>query len=277
MRAWRLRMFAMDEKPVGYGRLLLRMLSAFLGLGTLFVLIDFKNIPQDICDRAKIIWTNYPNSPTGALAPLEYLRELAEWAKANNIIIAADEGCYDQIYFDEKPHSILEVAKKGVIVIYSLSKRNNMTGYRVGFVAGDAEIVGAFRKVKTNIDSGTPNFIQEAGIAAMNDTAHAEEMCDLYTKKREILLDALTGIGLPRCESDATFYIWQKAPAGKDGVWLAEKLLEQAIVVTPGGFISDITDDGTNPGANYVRFALVPTLENMKEAAKRIMQIDINS
>ena len=239
-------------------------------------LIDFKAIPQDICDRAKIIWTNYPNSPTGALAPRQYLTELAAWAQANNIIIAADEGCYDQIYFDEKPVSMLEVTKKGVIVIYSLSKRNNMTGYRVGFVAGDQEIVNAFQKVKTNIDSGTPNFVQEAAIAAMNDTAHAHQMCQLYTKKREILLEAMTSVGLPHCESDATFYIWQKAPAGKDGEWLANKLLQQAIVVTPGGFISDSTTDGINPGVNYVRFALVPTLEQMHEAAARIKQIDMS-
>lgn len=238
-------------------------------------LIDFAAIPADVCQKAKIIWTNYPNSPSGALAPKEWLAELSAWAIENEIIIAADEGCYIDMYVQEKPVSILEVATEGIITFYSLSKRNNMTGYRVGFVAGDEEIVNAFKKVKTNIDSGTPNFVQEAGIVAMKDMQHAEEMREEYRKKRQILEPALEAAGLPHCHCPSTFYIWQKAPEGMSGVELAKKFLELGIVVTPGAWISDVTEDGVNPGENFVRFALVATMENVEEASKRLAELSL--
>src|SRR5690606_2707997 len=130
----------------------------------------------------------------------------------NNIVIAADEGCYIEIYFDEKPKSILQFAKEGIVTFYSLSKRNNMTGYRIGFVAGDKTIVDGFKKVKTNIDSGTPNFIQDASILAMEDQSHVESMRKEYALKRKIMIDAFEKAGLPRCTSASTFYLWQKAP-----------------------------------------------------------------
>ena len=118
-------------------------------------LIDFESIPEEIAQKAKIIWLNYPNSPTGAIANREYYEGLTGWADKNNVIIAADEGCYIDIYFDEKPISILEVAREGIVAFYSLSKRNNMTGYRVGFVAGDSKVIDIYKRLKTNIDSGT--------------------------------------------------------------------------------------------------------------------------
>ena len=233
-------------------------------------LIDFESIPADIAQRAKMIWTNYPNSPTGKAAPREWLEKLVVWAKENNIIIAADEGCYIDIYFDQKPMSILEVAKEGVIAMYSLSKRNNMTGYRVGFAAGDENIISAFKKVKTNIDSGTQDFVQDAAIVALKNNDHAQSMRDVYKQRREKLVNALTNAGLPKCTSDATFYLWQKAPDGMTGVELAQKFLEIGVVVTPGEWISDVTDSGVNPGIDYVRFALVASDEQVNEAVERI-------
>jgi len=233
-------------------------------------LIDFESIPADIAKRAKIIWTNYPNSPTGKLAPRAWLEKLVEWAQINNIIIAADEGCYIDIYFNQKPMSILEVAKEGIITFYSLSKRNNMTGYRIGFCAGDEQVINAFKKVKTNIDSGTPNFIQDAAAVSLNDTEHAQVMRDVYRQRREKMINALTNAGLPKCVSDATFYLWQKAPDGMNGIELAQKFLEIGIVVTPGAWISDITDSGINPGIDYVRFALVASDAKIDEAVERI-------
>ena len=235
-------------------------------------LIDYANIPQEICDKAKIIWINYPNSPTGALASREWYEGLIAWAKKNEIIIAADDGCYDAIYFDEKPMSILEIAKEGIVVFSSLSKRSNMTCYRVGWVMGDPELISVFKKLKTNIDSGTPTFVQDAAIAALNDETHVEKIRDDYRIKRDIMLEALSSIGLETKESDATFYLWQKVPEGMTSLEFAEKLLvpEIAIVVTPGNWISDETVDGLNPGEGYVRFALVPTVELVKEAAERL-------
>src|SRR3989344_4845383 len=201
-------------------------------------LIDYGSIPEDIARRAKIIWINYPNSPTGAVASREYYKGLIEWAHRHSILIAADEGCYIDISFEAPPPSILEVDREGILAFYSLSKRNNMTGYRVGFVCGDEHIVNIFRRLKMNIDSGVPHVIQEAGIRALADDAHIENMRRLYKEKREILLPALEAIGLETPKIAATFYIWQKVP-GSD-VDFAKKLLSPSIgiVVTPGSLIS---------------------------------------
>ena len=232
-------------------------------------LIDFESIPEDIAKKAKIIWTNYPNSPTGAMAPIEWLKKFCAWAEKYNIIIAADEGCYIDIYFEKKPHSILEVKKEGIITFYSLSKRSNMTGYRVGFVAGDKNVIAGFRKVKTNIDSGTPTFIQDVAALALADNAHTKKMCDEYKEKRDILIPALKSQGLEETKSDSTFYIWQKAPKHMSDVEFAHKLIDIGIVVTPGSMLSQKIDD-LNPGSGFVRIALVPTVNEVMKAAKRI-------
>ncbi len=240
-------------------------------------LLDYHSIPSEIAESAKIIWINYPNSPTGAVANREYYEGLIEWAKEHEIIIAADEGCYIDIYFEEKPMSILEVAKEGIVAFYSLSKRNNMTGYRCGFVAGDEEIISIYKRLKTNIDSGTPNIIQDAAIAALNDDTHHQEMCDLYQKKANILYNALEDLGLEIRRSKATFYVWQKVPEGMTSVDFAKKLLDPkvGIVVTPGSLISDKCEGNLNPGEGYVRFALMPTMREMEEVARRLGNLEL--
>ena len=234
-------------------------------------LIDFALIPDSVAHKAKIIWTNYPNSPTGASAPKEWLQVLVSWAKHFNVIIAADEGCYNDIYFKEKPISLLEIQKEGIITFYSLSKRSNMTGYRVGFVAGDERIISGFKKVKTNIDSGTPSFIQDAASLALGDQVEVLKMREEYKKKRDIMIDALTSCGLETPKGDSTFYLWQKAPKGLNSIKFSKALVELGIIVTPGQLISDEAD-GLNPGQNFVRFALVPTIEEITEAAARIKE-----
>ncbi len=234
-------------------------------------LIDHTSIPEAVAEKAKVIWINYPNSPTGAVASKEYYRGLTEWARKHNIIIAADEGCYIDIYFNEPPSSILEVAREGVVAFYSLSKRNNMTGYRVGFVCGDEKILSIFKRLKTNIDSGVPHIVQEAAIAALADDTHVETMRRSYKEKCDVLLPALRAISLETREPSATFYVWQNVN-GND-VEFAKKLLDPVIgiVVTPGSLISDVCEGGVNPGKGYVRFALVPTIEEVREAAKRLL------
>ncbi len=235
-------------------------------------LLDYKSIPKDITEKAKIIWINYPNSPTGSCANKEYYIGLVKWAQEHNIIIAADEGCYIDTYFDQKPISILEITKEGIITFYSLSKRNNMTGYRIGWVAGDERLIEKFKKLKTNIDSGTPDFIQAGAIVALENEAHAEQMRKEYKEKKDLMLEAFKFAGWQEPKSEATFYLWLKTPNGINSVEFAKQLLDKdlAIVVTPGAWISDIDEDGFNPGDNYVRFALVPPLSKVKEAVERI-------
>ena len=151
----------------------------------------------------------------------------------------------------------------------SLSKRSAMTGYRIGWIAGDENIIAAFKKLKPNIDSGTPTFIQDAAIAALQDENHVEKMRNDYRKKRDILIDAFTSIGMENCSPAATLYIWQNS--NLNSIEFAKKLLRKdiGIVTTPGAWISN-SFNGFNPGEGYVRFALVPTLEETKEAAERI-------
>jgi len=233
-------------------------------------LIDFSLIPDDIARKAKIIWTNYPNSPTGVSAPKKWLEELIIWASRYNIIIAADEGCYNEIYFEQKPTSILEIQKRGIIAFYSLSKRSNMTGYRVGFVAGDQKIISGFKKVKTNVDSGTPTFIQDVACLALEDEVEVIKMRQDYRKKREIIISSLMSCGLEPPIGDATFYIWQKVPKNLSGIEFSKLLINIGIIVVPGQLISDEVAGIINPGFQYVRLALVPNLEEVKEAARRI-------
>jgi len=238
---------------------------------------DLDAIPADVRRRAKVMWINYPNSPSGTTAPAAFFERVIAFAREHDIIIASDEAYVDIYYGDEPPHSILEHATDGVVAFFSLSKRSAMTGWRVGFAAGDADIVGVLRKVKTNIDSGTPQFIQDAAIAALADETHVTEMRDDYHRKRDVICDALAGIGLPDCRPEATLYVWQRVPDGMTSADFAKALLAEdvAVVVTPGAWISNETADGLNPGEGYVRLALVPSLDRTREAAERLRNLSL--
>jgi LL-diaminopimelate aminotransferase len=137
---------------------------------------------------------------------------------------------------------------------------------------GDRDLVAIFRKVKTNIDSGTPTFIQDAAAAALKDEKHVQDFREEYRRKRDILCPALVAAGLPDCTPESTLYIWQKVPVGMSSLEFATLLLEEktAIVTTPGNWISEPTVLGENPGEGYVRFALVPSIEDTHLAAERI-------
>jgi len=232
--------------------------------------LDLSKIPQDVLKGMKILWTNYPSNPTGALAKKEFFKELADFAVDNDVLVVSDE-CYSEMYYDKKPRSLLEFGYENILALHSLSKRSNMTNYRVGWVMGDQRAIALFRKVKTNIDSGTPSFIQDAATAALGDEGHVERMRDGYRKKRDILCAAFKDAGFPESIPEATFYIWQKAPEGLDGVTVAKKLLDPsiAIVATPGAWISKEID-GRNPGTDYIRIALVPSVEDSRIAAEKI-------
>ncbi|NOZ22591.1 MAG: aminotransferase class I/II-fold pyridoxal phosphate-dependent enzyme [Planctomycetes bacterium] len=237
---------------------------------------DLDAIPKGICRKARILWINYPNSPTGVNAPLSFFKKAVAFGRKHDIIIASDEA-YTEIYYGKPPHSILEMAKQGVVAIHSMSKRSAMTCYRVGWIAGDSRIVDTFKKVKTNIDSGTPTFIQDGAIAGLKDEKHVRQSRKEYRQKRDILVDGLTAAGLPDCTPEATIYLWQRVPDGMTSVDFATKLLDPdiAIVTTPGAWISDKTNKGLNPGEGYVRFALVPSIKETRAAAKKLKNLKL--
>lgn len=231
-------------------------------------LIDLGAIPAAVARRAKVLWINYPNSPSGAVAPRSFLQEVLEFAASYDLIIASDEA-YSEIYFGAPPPSMLNLSKERVLAFNSLSKRSAMTCYRVGWVAGDPDLVALFRKVKTNIDSGTPTFIQDGAAAALEDETHVRAFREEYRRKRDLLCAALAAAGLPDCRPEATLYVWQRVPEHLSAVEFATALLqpEIRIVTTPGPWIAEANPGAPNPGEGYVRFALVPSLADTERAA----------
>lgn len=238
---------------------------------------DVERVPREIADRAKLLWFCHPHAPTGRCATDDELRRLLDWTREHDIILASDEAYIDFFFDREQPSSMLQLSRDGVIAFFSLSKRSAMTGYRVGFAAGDARLVSALRTVKTNVDSGVPWFIEDAAVAALGDEAHVVEMREEYARKRGLLCDALNRAGLESCSPEGTIYIWQKTPAGLSSIEFAHALLEppNPVVVTPGPWLAVTLADGvTNPGEGFVRFALVPEIELVERAAEKIASLD---
>lgn len=235
---------------------------------------DLSAIPGSVLNKTKLMWITQPHAPTGKALSLVQMKELLDFAQKWGIVLASDEA-YSELWYNQPPHSMLELGREGVIVFQSLSKRSAMTGYRVGFVTGDPKLVGAYKKIKTNIDSGTPKFVQAAAIAALGDQGHVDQMRLDYREKMEILVGTFAGLGMETRRPDATIFLWQRVPRGMTGVDFAKRLLAPAVavVVTPGEYLSDSLADGTNQGVDYCRFALVPTIEAVKKAANRIKSV----
>jgi LL-diaminopimelate aminotransferase len=235
---------------------------------------DLGRIPEGVLARTKMLWVCYPNSPTGAVAPLSWFQETAALCRERNILLVSDEA-YSEMYFTpEAPPSALQAGLENVLCVFSMSKRSAMTGWRVGFVAGDEQAVALFKKIKTNIDSGTPSFIQDAAVAALSDETHVREMREEYRTKRDIVCGAFVRAGLADCTPASSMYVWQKGPEGVSAVEFAKRLLdpEIAIVATPGTWLSS-PQDGVDPGEGRVRLALVPTVDECREAARRIARL----
>ncbi len=233
---------------------------------------DIGSIPKDVVDRAKIIWINYPNNPTSASATEEFYRDLIRWAKKHNIIVASDNA-YSEIYLgDEKPISILQIegAKDVAIEFHSLSKTYNMTGWRIGMAVGNEELVRALGKVKTNIDSGQFNAIQEAGITALNmPESELDKLRAIYRERRDVMTSALKKLGLKPLESDVTFYVWTKVPEGYTSADFVGRLIDESgIVCTPGNGFGEA-------GEGYFRISLTVPTERLVEAAKRIENLKL--
>ena len=229
---------------------------------------DLDAIPEDVAKKAKIIFVNYPNNPTAAIAPKEFYVKLIEFAKKYNIIVAHDSA-YSEIYYDdnEKPMSFLEVegAKEVGIEFHSLSKTYNMTGWRLGWVSGNKEIISAIAKVKDNYDSGVFQAVQEAGITALTGSQDCvEKMRKMYKERRDVLCDGLAKLGWNIRKPKASFYVWAKVPKGYKSSEVVAKLLDEcAIVCTPGNGMG-------KSGEGYVRFALTVPVPRIKEALERI-------
>lgn len=233
---------------------------------------DFKSIPKDVLKRAKIIWVNYPNNPTSAVADESFYRELIDWARENNIIVASDLA-YSEIYFgNQKPMSILQIdgAKEVAIEFHSLSKTYNMTGWRIGMAVGNEKLILGLGKVKTNVDSGQFQAIQEAGITALKmPESELQKIREVYRQRREAMVKALQDAGLEVYRSQATFYLWVKVPKGYTSAQFVSLLLDECgIVCTPGNGFGE-------HGEGYFRISLTLPTERLLEAAERIRKLKI--
>jgi LL-diaminopimelate aminotransferase len=232
---------------------------------------DLSKIRNAVLNKAKIIFVNYPNNPTSAIATDGFYNDLIQFAVKNNIIIVSDLA-YSEISFDGfKAKSLLEFegAKENIIEFHSLSKTYNMTGWRVGWACGNSNLVGLLAKVKSNIDSGIFQAIQVAAAAALDaDNAHINSMCSMYQERRDVLVKGLKSLGFNLDLPKATFYVWAKIPRRFEGsINFAKTLLSEAnIVATPGvGF--------GKYGESYIRFALTLSVQRITEAVERLKKI----
>jgi LL-diaminopimelate aminotransferase len=232
---------------------------------------DLSLIPKDIVKAAKLIFVNYPNNPTAAVASKEFYASLIEFAKKNNIIVAAD-GAYSEIYYNEneKPGSFLALqgAKEVGVEFHSLSKTYNMTGWRIGWVCGNKDIVAGIAKVKDNYDSGVFGAVQEAAVTALTSSQECvEDTRKIYKERRDALVYGLQKLGWEVNLPKASFYVWAKVPKGYTSSQVVSRLLQEAsIVCTPGNGMG-------KSGEGYVRFALTVEVSRIKEAIERISKM----
>lgn len=233
---------------------------------------DLTAIPTDIARQTKLLWINYPNNPTGAIATLEFFQELVDFCRQYDILLCHDHA-YSEMAFDGyRPPSILEVAgaKEIAIEFHSTSKSYNMTGWRVGFVVGNAMGIKGLGQVKTNIDSGVFKAIQRAAIAAF-ETPESDltELMSVYQRRRDIIVKGLQSLGWPLEAPKATLYVWAPVPPGYTSTEFVSVLLKQCgILVPPGNGYGEA-------GEGFFRIALTVPDQRMEEAIQRLKETGI--
>lgn len=232
---------------------------------------DLDAIPDDVARKAKLLFINYPNNPTAAVADVAFFEKVVAFAKKHNVLVCHDAAYSELAYDGYRPPSFLQA--KGAmdvgIEFHSLSKTFNMTGWRIGFAAGNWEAVEGLGAIKSNVDSGVFQAIQIAGIKALrNDQSRAKEMIDVYEKRRDLMVEGLRNAGFELDVPKASFYLWVRVPPGYTSAQLATRLLEKGVVVTPGNGFGD-------PGEGYFRIALTQKRERMQEALERIRAIQL--
>lgn len=237
---------------------------------------DFNSVTRDQWQQCQLLYLCSPGNPTGAVLPLNTLRQLIELAEEHDFVIASDE-CYSELYFDESkpPPGLLQACETmgktsydNCMVFHSLSKRSNLPGLRSGFVAGDSELIRRFFQYRTYHGCAMPLHHQLASIAAWNDEQHVVANRALYAQKFSAVLDIFSG-KLEVSKPDAGFYLWPETPVSD--TTFAQSLYEhEHVTVLPGRFLARQCS-GINPGENRVRIALVAEMEQCIEAAHRIV------
>ena len=233
---------------------------------------DLGSVPADIARKAKLLWINYPNNPTAAVADADFYRRVVAFATKNNVIVCHDAAYTEMGYDGYRPMSFLEVegAREIGIEFHSLSKTFNMTGWRIGMAVGNPELVSGLAQAKSNLDSGIFQAIQEAGSEALRlGDAIVEPSRKIYQERRDILVDGLHAVGLECEKPRATFYIWVACPNKLTSAAFTAKLLEEAgVVTTPGNGFGEA-------GEGYVRFTVCVDKERLREVTERIRRVNL--
>ena len=225
--------------------------------------LELGDLGPDRLQGASIAWVNYPHNPTGAAVDLDYYRQQVAVAREHGLLLASDE-CYQEIWFDQPAPSVLEACDgdlTGVIAVVSLSKRSGMTGYRSGALIGDAALLARLRRLRVTTGSGSPDFVQAAATAAWGDQGHVDERRSVFGAKRAVLLAFFEQTGIEVSGSDATFFLWFRAPGGDDAAY-GQALIDAGILATPGRSFGP-------GGTGWMRLALVPTVEACHAAVDR--------
>ena len=235
---------------------------------------DLDTIPDDVADKARVIWLNYPNNPTGAIADAGYFAKVVEFAKAHDIAVMHDAS-YSEVAFDGyRPISFLETpgAIDVGVEFHSLSKSYNMTGWRLGMAVGNEDIISALMVIKSNLDSGVPNAIQYMGMEAMEMSQDAiDERNAIYERRRDRVVQTLRDIGLDAIPPKASLYVWTRIPEGFTSAEFTALLLDEAdIVVTPGNGYGEY-------GEGYIRLSLTINDEDMEKGLARLSEWQIPS
>ena len=233
-------------------------------------LVDFESIPTDIAKKAKTLWINYPNNPTGAVAPISFFEKAVRYCKEFDIGLLHDAAYTEVTYDGYVAPSVLQVDGSMDIAMefHSLSKTANMTGWRVGMATGNPDMVNALMRVKSNIDSGLSQANQEMGIAALDLPETWLTMNnEVYRKRRDKVVAVLNEIGVPAVAPKGALYIWTPIPSGYTSAEFAQKLLDEAnVVVTPGnGYGSG--------GEGYIRLSLTISDDQIDEGLRRLSQM----
>ncbi|MBZ4687051.1 MAG: LL-diaminopimelate aminotransferase [Clostridiales bacterium] len=230
---------------------------------------DLDSIPADVADKAKLMFINYPNNPTGALATEEFFQKVVQFAKKHDIVVCHDAAYTEIAYDGVRPISFLEVegAKEVGIEFNSLSKPFNMTGWRIGWAAGKPDVIEALGRIKSNLDSGAFQAIQYAAIEALNNPDESvEEMRKVYTERRDVVVEGLNKMGWNLEKPKGSFYIWAPVPKGYTSSEFAELVLEKAgVIITPGNGYGKY-------GEGYFRIALTVDKDRAQEALDRMQE-----
>jgi succinyldiaminopimelate transaminase len=231
-------------------------------------LLDVSRVSAADAERCLLLWVNEPGNPTGSSGGSSHLREVAEWARAQGVVIASDE-CYAEFSYDDTgaptaPATVLEAGQERTLAVHSLSKRSNMAGLRAGFVAGDAELVAYLVEVRKHAGLMTPSPVQAAAAAALADDAHVDEQRARYSRRRALAADTLQEFGLVHDGGPSTFYLWLRDADGQDDGWsIARRLAERGLLVAAGELYGP-------DGAGHVRLSLTQTDERLALAFGRL-------